>query len=97
MPDSKGLTASENTACPQSCLNYRQAEATQDRARQDTPLILQSLVKAVRDDDGRDGMRERPNTNDGQAGSALLETIRLLAKLSPDERAALIGLLKTLG
>jgi len=61
-------------------------------------LILQSLLGAVQDgDDGCGTKGSQPNTNDEQAGSALLETLRLLAKLSPDERAALIGLLNALG
>jgi len=57
-------------------------------------------LEAVQVGDDGNGMKRRAesrsNTNHEQAGSALLETIRLLTKLSPDERAALIELLKAL-
>jgi len=48
-------------------------------------VILQSLSNAA---------ESRTGTNDEQAGSVLLETIRLLTQLNSDERASLIGLLK---
>ena len=53
-------------------------------------MILQSLLRATQEPESR------VDTNDEQAGSALLEAIRLLTKLSPAERAALVGLLKAL-
>jgi hypothetical protein len=41
--------------------------------------------------------KSQPYTNDEQPGNTLLETIRLFITLSPDKRAALIGLLNALG
>ena len=57
-------------------------------------MPIESLVRAVQNDG--DVTRERRDTGDEQTGSALLATIRLLAKLSPDERAAVIELLNAL-
>jgi len=56
-----------------------------------------ALQELITQNDSSKSEKCQPNTSDGQAGSALLETIRLVAKLSPDERAALIGLLNALG
>ena len=56
-----------------------------------------ALQELIAQNDGSASEKSRPNTNDEQAGNTLLETIRLLAKLSPDERAALAGLLNVLG
>lgn len=46
--------------------------------------------------DGDDGNAERRNASKGN-GKSLLEVIRLLAEMDPDERTALVGLLKAFG
>jgi hypothetical protein len=52
------------------------------------------LLRAVQD--GDDGNAERRNAAQGN-GKSLLEVIRLLAEMDPDERSALVGLLKAFG
>lgn len=59
--------------------------------------IASALQELIGEDDCSESEKDRPNTNDEQTGSTLLETIRLPAKLSPDERAALVGLLNAFG
>jgi len=69
-----------------------------DKATADALMNMASaLQELIAQNDGSRNENSRPNTDDEQAGSALMETIRLLTKLSPDERAALVGLLKALG
>ena len=80
MLDTKGLRESQNSACPQSCPNCCQAEATQDNSGHDG------------DDDN--GERRNPAK---ATGKSLLEVVRLLAEMAPDERATLVELLKALG
>jgi len=57
-------------------------------------VLLRLLLRAVQD--GDDGNAERRNAAKRNAKS-LLEVIRLLAEMDPDERTALVGLLKALG
>ena len=95
--DSKQLTASRNSACPQSCPNYRQAEATQDNSGHDGDMLLRSLLRAVQDgDDGNGGKQPRKSRTKGR-GESLLEVIRLLVEMNPEERTALVELLQALG
>ena len=61
---------------------------TQDNSGHDAAVILQSLVSAVQEPESR------VDTKDERPGNTLLETVRLLTKLSPAERAALVGPLK---
>ncbi len=56
-----------------------------------------ALRELIAQNDYSESEQGRPNTNDEQAGSALLEVICLLVKLSPAERTALVELLKALG
>ena len=44
-----------------------------------------------------EGEKDQANGNAESAGGAFLEVIRLLTKMAPEERAALIGLFKALG
>ena len=57
--------------------------------------MASALQGLISQNDSIESEKCQPNTNNEQAGSALLEAIRLFAKLSPNERAALVGLLKT--
>lgn len=59
--------------------------------------MVSTLQKVIGENDRKENDQSRPNTNDEQAGSGLLETIRLFVKLSPDERAALVTLIEALG
>jgi hypothetical protein len=56
-------------------------------------VLLQSPLRAVHD--GDDGKGEQRNGAIGP-GKSLLEVIRLLVEMTPEERTALIGLLKVL-
>ena len=55
--------------------------------------VLQELI-AEKDCDQRG--KSRPGDGGTNPGGAFLEVIRLLTKMAPEERAALIGLLKAL-
>ena len=94
---SKALTESENSTCSQTCCDRCRAETISDNSGQNGHVLLRSLLKAdPNGDDGNGGKqprRDRPK----YSGEALLEVIRLLAKMDPEERTALIGLLKALG
>jgi hypothetical protein len=57
-------------------------------------VLIRSLLRAVQD--GGDGTGERRNLAKGTSKS-LLEVIRLLVEMDPEERTALLGLLKALG
>jgi len=57
-------------------------------------VLLRSLLRSVQDGDS--GNAERRNAAQGN-GKPLLEVIRLLAEMDPDERSALVGLLKAFG
>jgi len=92
--NTQGVATSQNSSCPQSCPNCRQALPAQDNSGQDAALILQSLFGAVQD--ANDGNAEKRNVVKGN-GKSLLEVIRLLAEMAPDERTALVGLLKAFG
>jgi len=59
--------------------------------------MASALQELIAQNDCSESEKSQPNTNGEQAGSTLMNTIRLLVELSPDERAALMGLLKTLG
>lgn len=93
--DTQGLASSEITACPQSCPDCRQAETIQDNSGRDSEVLIRSLLRAVQDG-GDDGTGERRNMAKGTSKS-LLEVIRLLVEMDPEERTALLGLLKALG
>jgi hypothetical protein len=66
-------------------------ESIQDNSGRNSDAILRSLVRAV-----QDGNAERRNAAKGN-GKSLLEVIHLLAEMDPDERTALVGLLKAFG
>lgn len=53
-----------------------------------------ALQELISQNDSSKSEKSQSNTNNEQAGSALMEAMRLLVRLSPDERAALIGILK---
>jgi len=91
----KELTASQNTACPQSCPNCRQAEATQDNSGHDGDVLLRLLLRAVQD--GDDGARQPRRSQKKGKGESLLEVVYSLVEMDPEERTALIELLKALG
>ena len=56
-------------------------------------MSLPSLLGTVQDDDCSGDRRNGANGT----GKSLLEILRLLAEMDPDERTALITLLKALG
>jgi hypothetical protein len=64
-------------------------------------VLLLSLVRAVQDGNGGSDTKRRSGSRTvGQekgAGEALLEVVRRLAEMAPNERAALIELVKALG
>lgn len=60
-------------------------------------MLLRSLVRAVQDGDDANGTKRQPGSRPKGKGESLLEIIRLLAEMDPDERTTLIGLLKVLG
>ncbi len=80
--------------CPKCCRMLTTADKDTADARIDMAAALQELIG---ENDRSESEQGRPNTNDEQAGSGLLETIRLFVKLSPEERTALIEFLKALG
>ena len=91
----QGLRKSQKTACPQSCPNCHQADTIQDNAGHDGEVLLRLLLRVVQDsDDG--GKHPRRSQTKGR-GESLLEAIKLLVEMDPEERAALIGFLKLLG
>jgi len=92
--DSIQLRESQNSACPRSCLNCRQAETNQDNSGQDADVLLRSVLEAVQV--GDDSNNQRKSGAKG-TGKSLLEVIRLLAEMDPGERTALIRLLKAMG
>ena len=67
----------------------------EDNSGHDGDVLLRSLLRAAQDGDDA-GKQQRGSWPKGK-GESLLEVIRLLAEMAPDERTALIRLLKTLG
>jgi hypothetical protein len=59
--------------------------------------MASALQELIAQNECNENVKSQPDTNDAQPKNTLLETIRLLAALSPDERTALIGLLNALG
>ena len=95
MLGTQGLSKLQNSACPQSCPNCRQAEATRDNSGHDGDVLLRSLFRAFQNgDDG--GKQPRRSRTKGREES-LLEAINLLVEMAPEEQIALIQLLKVLG
>ena len=92
--DAQGVAESQISSCPQSCPNCRQAKSIADNSGHDAGEPLQSLVTALQN--GDDGIAESRGAAKGN-GKSLLEAIRLLAEMDPDERTALVGLLKAFG
>jgi len=101
VPDTQGLSELQNSACPQSCPNCRQAEAIQDNSGHDSEVLLRSLLRVVQDGDDGNGIKGLPGSQtsgeEKGTGKALLKVIRLLVEMAPTERIALIELLKALG
>ena len=98
---SKQLTTSQNSACPQSCPDCRQAETIQDNSGRDSDVVLRSLLRVVQDGDDGNGTKGQPGSQtsgeEKGTGKALLKVIRLLVEMAPEERTALIELLKAVG
>jgi hypothetical protein len=81
--------------------DLRQAETTQDTARHDIETILQSLLKATGRGGDNGGKRQSDNPvesrAEGTGGVSMLEAVRMLAAMVPEERTALVALIKALG
>jgi len=91
------LTSAPFAACTRS----RQPETTEDNARQDVSTILQSLLKATGVRSDNDAKRSSDNPVDERAEGAssvsMLEAVRMLVAMEPEERFALIAIIKALG
>lgn len=97
-PEKQGSNDTDVSVCTRVCTKCCRTLTIADKATADALMSMASaLQELIAQNDCSESEKNQPNTNNEQAGSALLETIRLLAKLSPDERAALIGLLNALG
>lgn len=97
-PEKQGSNATDVSVCTRVCTKCCRTLTIADKATSDA---LTNMAAALQDlitqNNSNESEKSPPNTNDEQVRSTLLETIRLLAKLSPDERAALIGFLNALG
>jgi hypothetical protein len=64
-------------------------------------VLLRLFLRAVQDGDDGDGTKGQPGSRtNGQekgTGKALLKVVRLLVEMDPEERTALVGLLKASG
>jgi len=58
-------------------------------------MLLRSLLRVVQD--GDDAGKRQPGSRTKGRGESLLEVINLLVEMDPEERIALIQLLKVLG
>ena len=97
-PEKQAPNDADVAVCTRVCTNCCRALTIADKATSDALMSMAAaLQELTAEKDCHQSGKSRPNSNSKQAGSALLETIRLLAKLSPDERSALIGPLKALG
>jgi len=97
-PEKQGSNATDVSVCTKVCTKCCRTLTIADKATSDALMSMAfALQELIAQNDGSESEKSQQNTDVEQAGSTLMETIRLLAKLSPNERAALIGLLKTLG
>jgi hypothetical protein len=74
---------------------------SQDNARQDAYSILPSLLKAT-DGGGDNGVKRQSDNpveriSDGTGGVSMLEAVRMLTAMVPEERTAMVALIKALG
>ena len=72
----------------------RQAEATQGNSGHDGNVLLRSPLRPAQDSDDDNG--ERRNGAKG-TGKSLLDVVRLLVEMDPEERTLLLEFLKALG
>ena len=97
-PIKQGPNDADVPVCPKVCPNCCRTLTIADKATSDALMSMAfALQELIAQNDCSESEKSRPNTNYEQAGSALLESIRLFAELSPNERAALFGLLNALG
>ena len=96
-PGKQGRNDADVSVCTRVCTKCCRALTIADKATADALTNMASaLHELIAQNDCSQNEKSRPNTDDEQAGSALMETIRLLAKLSPNERASLTGILNAL-
>ena len=97
-PIKQGSNDAAVPVCPKVCTKCCRALTIADKATSDAlTSMAYALQELIAQNDFSESEKSRPNTNDEQAGSTLIETIRLLAKLGSDERMALTILLTTMG
>ena len=69
-----------------------------DKATSDAFMSMAAaLQELIAENDCSESEKSRAGGSGTSPGGAFLEVIRLLTKMAPDERTALIGLLKALG
>ena len=84
-----------------SYLDCRQPQTTEDNVRQDIGTILQSLLKTTGWGNDNNIQRQTNSTTAGESEGAgrlsMLEAVKMLVAMAPEERAALVALIKALG
>ncbi len=98
LPVKQGPNSADVPVCPKVCPKCCRMLTITDNSTSDTlKRVVAILQELIGENDRKNSEQSWPNINDEQAGNVLLEVIRLLTKMTPDERTALIGLLKALG
>ncbi len=97
-PEKQGSNDVDVSVCTRVCTKCCRTLTIADKATSDTLMNMASaLQELIAQNDCHESAKNRSNSCNEQAGSGLLETIRLFVKLSPDARTALVELLKALG
>jgi hypothetical protein len=97
-PEKQGRNDTDVSVCPRVCPNCCRALSIAGKATSDALTNMASALQELIAQTDCSGNEEDPkDCNTESAGGAFLEVIRLLTKMAPEERAAMIGLLKALG
>jgi len=95
--EKQGPNDADVSVCTRVCTKCCRTLTIADQATSDALTnMAAALQELIAENDRGEGAMSQQNTNSEQAGSTLMETIRLLAKLSPNERASLTGILNAL-
>jgi len=93
-PEKQGRNDTDVSVCPRVCPNCCRALSIADKATSDALTNMASaLQELIARKDCVESEKHQANGNAESAVGAFLEVIRLLTKMAPEERAALIGLL----
>ncbi|MBN2290777.1 MAG: hypothetical protein JXM70_00035 [Pirellulales bacterium] len=97
----KPLTSTLPAACTNACTRFRQAQTSEDNAGQDICSALQLLLQAtgVGSDNDVERQPDDPEKvrSEGTGRKSMLEVVRMLVAMAPEERASLVALIKALG